>query len=326
MVVVVLSLPTFFAFTPPAKLPFNDERTRTLSKERPQIVLLGDSMLESRIDPNLLSRLSGKRCSVVSRGGSSSATWYLMLKNIVAVQKHLPKTVIVLYRSRQLTLPAHRTAGSYRKAMEPFMLDSEPLLEKLIAPVSKARMTVAGVVQAIYPMDQWRDAARETMQAWALDFIASSREYQEIRSQAKQLFSTKHLRSGSAVDETGEGMLSSLDADDHLFAEHVETSFLPYMLAIARDAGIKMVFYKIKRRPKADGTTAEESRTIEDYDRALRTYLENAGAGLYDESNEQDVTQDFYASGDHVAESMVPRYTEIFWRNVGPLVNAEAGR
>ena len=121
-------------------------------------------------------------------------------------------------------------------------------------------------------------------------------------------------------------MLSSLDAEDHLFAEHVETSFLPYMLAIARDAGMKMVFYKVKRRPKADGTMGEESRTMADYDRALRAYLEKAGAGLYDESHEQDVTPDFYASGDHVAESMVPRYTELFWRNVGPLVNAEAAR
>ncbi|MEZ0258539.1 MAG: hypothetical protein ACAI37_24885 [Chthoniobacter sp.] len=327
MVVVVLGLPTLFAFGPTPKAPFDDEPVRTLSREHPQIVLIGDSMLESRIDPQILTRLSGQRCSVVSRGGSSSATWYLMMKNLVIVQKHLPQTVIIPYRNRQLTLPAHRTAGSYRKALEPFMREAEPLLEKLIAPVGKETpKTMAGLVQTIYPMDRRRDMARETMQAWALDLIASSREYQGIRSAAKRLFRTQNLRLGSTVDETGEGMLSSLDADDHIFADHVERSFLPHMVAMAREAGIEIIFYKIKRRPRPDGTQGEESPTMGEYDRALRAYLEQAGVRLYDESHQDDVVLDFYGSGDHVAEAMVPRYSELFWRNVGPLVNREAAR
>ena len=49
--------------------------------------------------------------------------------------------------------------------------------------------------------------------------------------------------------------------------------------------------------------------------------MEQHGARFYDESRDPDITLDYYSSGDHVKDQMIPRYTEIFWKKVAKLVN-----
>jgi hypothetical protein len=326
MVVIVLGVPTLLALGPAPRRPFDEKPLRLMKKEHPRVVLLGDSMLETRIDPKVLNRVSGQPCFVLAQPGSSSATWYLMLKNLIAVQSTPPRTVIIFYRNRQLTLPTHRAEGEYRKSMEPYMADAEPVLATLLGPVRKSTGPLDRVVQTVYPLERRRERAQDKVQAWALDLVASSREYEEIHNAAKQLFSPKHLRIGNAVDEGKEGGAASLDPDDHKFTAMVGHSFLPHLLEIARSKGIQLVFYEVKRRPNPDGTPGEESPTRDEYDQALHAYLEKAGARFFDETREADITVDFYGSGDHVAPAMMPRYTELFWQKVGKLVEAESVR
>jgi hypothetical protein len=165
--------------------------------------------------------------------------------------------------------------------------------------------------------------AQEKVQAWALDFVASSREYTEIRNDAKELFGPRNLRHGVQVDEQKEGGSTSLDPEDHVFDEMVDKSFLPQFLQIAADKKIRLVFFHVKRRPQTNGKFGEESRTAREYLRELSAYLEKHGARYYDESRDTDITLDYYSSGDHVKDAMIPRYTEIFWQKVGKLVNPE---
>ena len=200
------------------------------------------------------------------------------------------------------------------------MRGPEPVLEKLVGTVKKSTGPLDRLVQSVYPMDRRRETAQDKVQAWALDLVASSREYEEIHNSAKQLFSPKNLRIGTVVDEQKEGGATSLDPDDHEFGARVEASFLPQMLEIAQAKGIRLVFFEVKRRPNPDGSAGEESMTGPEYDRALRAYLDKAGARWFDETKEADITGEFYGSGDHVASSKMARYTELFWQKVGPLV------
>jgi hypothetical protein len=323
LVATVLGVPLLFGLQPNPRRPFDEAPLRAMKKMRPQCVLVGDSMLQTRIDQKALTGLSGERCFVLAQPGSSSATWFLMLKNLVAVQAPPPQTVIILYRNRQLTLPHHRAHGEHRQSMESYMQDSEPLLEKTAGPERPAAGVLDRVVQAVYPIERSRRPAQEKVQSWALDLVASSREYEGIHNSAKQLFSAKNLRVDNTMDEQREGGAISLDSDDHEFGRHVGESFLPQLLKIARERRIHLVFFKVKRRPRPDGSPGEESPTGGAYDQALRVYLETAGARLFDETHEPDVTLDFYGSGDHVAPGEVGRYTEMFWRKVGPLVKAQ---
>ena len=327
MVVLVLGLPMLLKFGPTPRRPFDEKPVRLMKKEQPRVVLIGDSMLETRIDQSVLNRVSSERCFVFAQPGSSSALWFLMLKNIVAQQTTPPRTVIILFRGRQLTLPTHRAEGDYRKSMEPYMRDREPLVEQLAGSSGrKPADWMEALVQKLYPVDRRREQAQDKVQAWSLDLVASSREYEHIHNHAKVIFGPKHLRVGTAVDEQKEGGATSLDPDEHDFAAQVGQSFLPHLLEIARERDIQLVFFEVKRRPNPDGTPGEQSSTNAAYDDALRAYLEKAGARLFDETGEADVTVDFYGSGDHVAPKKMPEYTELFWRKIAPLVEKGGAR
>ncbi len=270
--------------------------------------------------------------SFSARPGSSSATWYLMLKNLIATQPSLPRTVIILFRSRQLTLPSHRTQGEYRRSMEQYMrrIFVEPLVEKLAGPdCGFPPRRLDRLVQAVaYPMERRRQSwrRRKCKRGHSISSPAAANT-PRIHNDAKALFGPeKSAERRVQEDEPTDGGSTSLDPNDHVFDAMVDGSFLPHLLQIAGDKGIHLVFFEVKRRPYADGRPGEESPTAQEYTRALGAYLDQRGARLYDETHDRDVTLDFYGSGDHVRDEMIPRYTEIFWGKIAKLVHQEAAR
>lgn len=324
-VAAILAVPALLDQKPLPRKPFDEQAVRLLERTRPECVFLGDSMLDSRLDEAVLNTIADRRCAVQARLGTSTAVWFLMLKNVIAAQAQPPGTVVIFFRNRQLTLPAHRATGPQRARMEPMMRAEEPLVEELIAAEMRRRTPwLDRAAQAAYPVQRRRDFWRERVQAWALDIVTSSREYVAIRAAARDVFSTKNLRGDQQQDEAQEEGKIGLDEPDHEFADAVERSFLPPMLRLARDKGIRLVFFRVKKRPAATGALADESGTAPAYQAALRAYLEKAGAILIDESRDADVTLDFYGSGDHVKLAMEKTYTEMFWRKVGPLLPAPA--
>lgn len=324
-VAAILVVPALLDQKSLPRKPFDEQPLRLLQKTQPQCVLLGDSMLDSRIDEAVLNGIADRSCAVQARRGTSTAVWFLVLKNLVAAQPKPPGTVIVFFRNRQLTLPAHRATGPHRSRMEPVMREQEPLVEELIAAEMRRRTPwLDRAAQAAYPVQRWRDFWRERLQAWALDIVASSRQYVVIRAAARDIFSTKNLRGDQPQDEAQEEGKIGLDEHDHEFADAVEHSFLPPMLKLAHSQGLRLVFFRVKKRPSDTGALADESGTAPAYQAALRAYLEKAGAILIDESRDPDLTLDFYGSGDHVKPAMEKTYTEMFWRKVGPLLPAPA--
>lgn len=324
----ILGLPALLDHQPLPRKPFDDQLVRLLKKAQPQGVLIGDSMLDSRVDQTVLNAVADRPCTVLAQPGSSSAIWYLMLKNIIAGQPHPPRLVLVFFRNRQLTLPAHRAEGTHHFRLETYMRDAEPLAEELIgAAVRRQTPVLERVSQAAYPVQRRREDWQGRVQSRALDLVASSREYAGIHAAARDIFSTKNLRGDEAQDfERLEGGATGLDADDHDFTAAVEQSFLPQMLKISQAKNIRLVFFRVKKRPADDGAPAKESPTAPAYQAALRSYLEKAGAQLIDETHDADVTLDYFGSGDHVKTSMMKPYTEMFWRKVGPLLDPPAPR
>jgi hypothetical protein len=330
IVLAVLGLPAFLDQGTPPRRPFDERPLRALEKARPHVVLVGDSMLETRIDPKVLNKLADERWEVLGQSGSSTAIWFLMMKNIVAVQSPPPRVAIIFFRARQLTRPAHRTGEGYRKTIEGFMRESEPEVEQLFASTeTRQRTWLERVSLAMYPV-QWRQEAwRDKTQSWALDLIATSRDYGQIRDDAREIFDVRRLRQDTGEDfERGEGGRPDLDPDDHEFSAAVGRSFLPSILAIAREKNIHLIFFRVMRKPLPTGEPQEVSPTYPAYERELRDYLEKAGAQYVDESQDAEVTLKFYGADDHVAPAMMKEYTELFWRKMSPRIPpaADAGR
>jgi hypothetical protein len=327
ILVAILGLPAFLDQGVPLRLPFNERPLRALEKAKPRGVLLGDSMLETRIDPKVLTALAGERWEVLAQSGSSSAIWFLAMKNLIAVQSPPPRTVIIFFRDRQLTLPAHRTDGGYRKTIEGFMSASEPEVERILQTSARRQQNwLERLSLAMYPVQWRREAWRDRIQNKALDLVASSREYGKIRSDARAIFGVRNLRQDSGLDfEHEEGGQKGLDPEDHEFTAMVDHSFLPAILEIAREKNIQLVFFRVKRKPSAGNAPAHRGSTFPAYAQELRAYLEKAGAKLVDETQDADVTVSFYGADDHVADGMMKPYTELFWRKMSARLEPASG-
>ena len=235
MVAVLLGTPMLLLRESQTKRPFDERTGRRLAKERPEVVLLGDSMLETRIEPRRLNELARVRCSVLEQSGSSSAMWFLMMKNVIAELEPPPRWAIVFFRDRQLTVPTHRTEGGYRLTMEDYMRDTEPLVDALVPRrrTGPDRWLERASLE-VWPMQHRRTVWGEKVKSWALDAVASSRDYQGIRDATRELFDLKKLRADGGYNESGGGGKQKLDDEAHDFATAVARSFLPSTLAVAR--------------------------------------------------------------------------------------------
>lgn len=326
IVAVVLGLPALLDQGAALRHPFDERPLRALEKARPRGVLLGDSMLETRIDPPTLKTVTGERWEVLTQAGSSSAMWFLMLKNLIAVQAPPPRTVVLFFRDRQLTLPAHRTEGGYRKTIQTYMRDKEPVVEEILQTSARRQQPwLQRLALAMYPVQWRRELWLDRVQRTALDLVANSREYGQIRDKTRFIFQLRHLRRDRDQDfEREEGGQRGLDPEEHDFATAVERSFLPHILAVAREKNIQLVFFRVKRKPRAGDVPAPESATSPAYIQALRAYVEMAGAQLIDETRDADVTRDFYGADDHVAPAMMKPYTKLFWRKIAPILPTTA--
>lgn len=319
----IVGLPAFLDQGKPQRRAFDERPLRALEKTRPRVLLIGDSMLESRIDQQEIDRLAGERWEVLAQPGSSSAIWFLMMKNLIAVQSPPPQIVILFFRERQLTRPAQRTTGGYRKTIESYMSDSEPEVEKILEASNQQQLTwLDRVSLAIYPV-QWRQESwREKVQNWALKLVARRRDFEEIRDDTQEIFNLRNLRQDTGEDFESEDRAQPEREKHEAFSTALPRSFLPRILEIARAKNIHLIFFRVKGKPPSDGRPPERSEEFEAYNRELRDYLEKAGAQYVDESQDADITLRFYGSDDHVAPAMMKEYTELFWRKMSPQVPA----
>ena len=86
---------------------------RETGPKKPGVVLLGDSMLETRIDEQVLRETAGIKFEKMAYPGSGSASWWLILKNYIAPQTYPPRTIVIFFRNMQLTLADYHTHGRF---------------------------------------------------------------------------------------------------------------------------------------------------------------------------------------------------------------------
>jgi hypothetical protein len=99
------------------------------------------------------------------------------------------------------------------------------------------------------------------------------------------------------------------------FATFVDRSELPLMLRDARQAGLRLVFVRVQRRPSG-GRPPDQSPALLRYVQALRRYLDAGGAALVDDTGDPAETLDLYEDGDHLSHEGRRRYTAAFAERV----------
>jgi hypothetical protein len=277
-------------------------------------------MLRSRIDPGTLDEISDIPCEVLAYAGSATAHWFLLFKNVIASQPHPPRWTIVFFRDQQLTMPAFRAGGRYRNGIEECMRDDEPQFTSILSHVQHdSKRWTDRLATAVYLLQRKRMDWQDAVQRGALKAVANRSQRSSVREAAARIFSSKNLRTDPKAIDAGDG--ERLDSTGHEFQANVGQSFLPLMLEIARERNTRLLFFRVKCRPRSRSSSWVDRPDLQKYQRELRAYLASHEAVLVDETTDPDVTIDYYGGDDHVRDEMMTAYTELFWRKVRPLLD-----
>jgi hypothetical protein len=300
---------------PRVRQPFETLPIEQLAAVTPGYVVIGDSMAGSRMDYRRFSELSGRGTAPIFQAGSGSVWWYLALKNWVLASGIRPHCVFIFFRDTNLTDVMFRLDEGFRWNIDRVARDREDEVDAAIAARLGGAWGGAGrAVDGLYGADQARLWVEPGIKEWVgRVLIPSRRQRTAFMTDMNARFDFLHVRPMEAAD-----FEAAVDADAD-FQKYVDKSVLPLMLRDARNAGVKLCFVRVQRRP-AGNRPPPQSPALRQYIRDLRAYIEAHGALLRDEHGDPAITLDMYEDGDHLAAHARTYYTEILYARVRPML------
>ena len=290
---------------PRPREPFDQSRVTALAGMQPDYVVIGDSMAGSRIDPAVFTRVSGRSVAPLLYAGSGPAWWYLVLKNWVIASGIHPRDVFVFFRDTNLTNVMFRIDATWS-------LDTaaRPREDDLNAVVARRRGTpfyrIRTATDRVYGATEARRFVEPAVTAWpARAMIPYRRQREAFMDGLNQRFGLEHLRPMDAAD------MQATEDREADFDAFVDKSALPLMLRDAKEAGLRVCFVRVQRRP-VDGRPPYESPALRRYVARLRAYVESRGGQFIDDTGDPFQTLDLYEDGDHLSREGRVRYTERF--------------
>ena len=289
------------------KAPFAADQLQALRDADPEYVFIGNSMLETRIDPGHLSRaLGGASVQSLATPGSQSAIWYLQLKNLVAASGVRPESVFIFFRNDLITRPLARIAGQNLELTESLSLDEELVFDQVIVKSRDVEQRLEAALAGVYPVQLRQEEALDLISRAAAVPLRPDRP--ELLVRADDLFTFANFR--DAAQEIDEPTAS------REFGDSVEDSFLPAMLDVAEQHGLNLVFIRIQAKPTESGA-ARQSDALARYSDELAAYLDARGVGYHDFTGDPDVDPALYYDGYHIYERYVPVWTDLFLGRLG---------
>jgi hypothetical protein len=297
-----------------------------LEAVRPDILLIGNSYLAAAVEPDGLSRKTGRKCMILKRGGSASACWYLMLKNVLRPARHVPQAVVLYFRDNELTLPAFHTGGRARATqIEPLSTPDESLLEQLAIRESDGRVLTA--LKRLWPVVAQRERIKTNAELGLQRFVLSLFQKSDARSVGrifnyvfadfrmnKELLSRRQL---------AEEMATAASRSMFDFSKGEPHSFLPEIIRLVREKGSRLILVRHRCRYHAMGIS--EARPLRAYMAQLRSYLAGRGVALLDFSQESRIELKHFLLGDHF-DGELAGFNDLLSSRLLPLLPAGASR
>ena len=292
-------------YGPRERNPFDAGRVSDLARMNPGLVVIGDSMAGSRIDPALLTARTGLLTAPLLYAGSGPAWWYLALKNWVVASGIRPRAVVVFFRDTNLTNVLFRIDATW--SLDTAARERE---DDLNAVVARRRgnlfYRVRDAFDRLYVTEEGRRWIEPAVTEWPARALFPYRKPRAaFLERLNERFGLAHLRPMDAAD------MQATEDREADFDAFVEKSALPLMLRDARQAGLTLVLVRVQRRP-AGGRPPYQSPALQRYTAQLKSYVEAHGGVFMDDTGDPAETLDLYEDGDHLSRDGRRRYTEMF--------------
>jgi hypothetical protein len=299
----------------PEALPFDAKHLARLKKQRPDVVLLGNSMVYTRFDLELLNRLvSPTKVGMIAVGGSKASVWYAQLKHSIVASRVRPRRVVIFFRRKELT-PGARIDGDEAERLERATRGADSVIEQKLGIRTKgASDGFASGLGRFVPIEALRAESWERVDGLAVGLsqaLAPGPSGRKRKEAINGLFGVEALRPDPEKTVADEDEAPSSRSGE--FAR----SLLPDILELAKENEIALTFVQVRTRRSAARNSDEPERS--GYHAALRAYLERRGASYVDLTTNAWETLELYGSGDHIAPRYRPTYTRRFVRQYAEL-------
>jgi len=295
------------------------ERAR-LAAARPDLVLIGNSLVRQDVDDDALAGRLGVRVAKLTVDGAQSAWWYLALKNVAAPAEPPPRLVAIGFQDLALTEPGRATAGIDLTNVRAFMDGGEPLLrERALEPALGAPLLFALEHVRLWTV---RESARTYLEQILRDHVVApllglpegggSRGFAAALSNARMdraLLAAYQTRATNPEDDAPE------------FERGVDASLLPAMVDVARARPVRLVFLRMPRLSDARGRPERPALTR--YVERLAAWLAARDATLIDLTREVPLEPADFDAGDHLGPSGAAKVTAHLAERLRALLPAD---
>jgi hypothetical protein len=286
--------------------------------QRPQIILLGDSMVEENVDTPALSQTLGRPVYTISYPGAASAMWYLSVKNNISVSPHKPKALVILFRDTTLTTPEYRVGGNYNEALDTLAGADEELLIRLaylnhMNPLEK-------FARQFFPLYEYGFHARDKVES-VIRYLPSRLLLgcgnRCVGNALLNVFNFRTTAAPTANDPVAqsENVLYTDRALD--FYRQVNDSFLPEIIRLCRENGIQLILVRGKTISFAN---IPEPAGLRDYILDLEEYLTKNGVRFADLEADSRLDAGDFIDRYHILPEARGAYTQMLAEALTPLL------
>lgn len=283
-----------------------------IEKKHVDVVLAGDSTLASSVDEKIFSAAIGQPAHIVYVPGSSSAVWYLVLKNIVIEgTTDRPRYFIVFFRDTLLTLPDFHVGGGHIAEVDEFATSQEDFLLKtaylnFMNPLEKWS-------EAYFPLYSARQRLYDSMDYYIRTGLPSL--FLACKNECLQRVTSIVFYNVDKVDPAfSEGYLMLEEARRFApkamdFNGQLDRSFLPEMIRLARENNIQLIF--VQSHTLTYASADAEPKGMRAYKQALYAYLKENNIPLLDFSYDPRLTPNYYADPLHMNTTGQAVFSEL---------------
>ncbi len=289
-----------------------------INENQPQIILLGDSMVEENVDIDALSAALGKTIHRVSYPGAASAMWYLSIKNNILVSTHKPQALVLLFRDSTLTTPNYRVGGSFNGALDTLAGDHESLLLQLaflnhMNPLEES-------ARQFFPLFGFGPQVRD-----GVDLLNRTLPPRALLGCGKRcvdaaflnLFNFRTMAAPAANDPIAQSESGLYTGRALRFSAQVGDSFLPEIIRLCNENGVALILVRGKtisfvNLPKPSG--------LDDYMLDLADYSTKNGVRFADLEPDARLGAGDYIDRFHVQPAAVGAYTRMLAEALIPLL------
>jgi hypothetical protein len=278
----------------------------------PEWVFIGDSMLGTRIEPQLLGEISGtgdRNVLFLFQAASGPSYWYLAFKNLLVASGVQPRMTFFFFRDTNMTDTLFRLQSG-RDALDEVAHEQEPELNAIVAERQRGAWSVVDhALNRLYQVDTASAWIQPSVRRWYAFWKYPDSDVRLNFENVIEEDFNQNFRRDIAAD------LGRVE-DTPDFADDLPTSVLPLIADLSKAHHLPVCFVRVQRRP-VGGAPPAQSPALVKYVADFREWARSQGLCFYDETGDPELTLDLYEDGDHFRDRIT--YTRIFRRRLDSL-------